>query len=107
MTDRRSSGQMFSLIESWESSGLTQAQFCQDHDLRMGTFAYWRKKHIASRTVHESSNLEKVDSGFVPIRVSSIDSGVKQQPLLELSMGSASLYFYQLPSVEWLQKLLS
>lgn len=93
-------------MESWELSGLTQEQFCQDHDLCMGTFAYWRKKYLASKSAYESFNLEKERPGFVPIRVSSIESGSNQAPILELSMGSSTLQFYQLPSVDWLQKLL-
>jgi len=37
---------MFALVEQWKKSGKTQKVFCQEFDLKVGTFAYWvaRKK---------------------------------------------------------------
>jgi len=31
-------------IEQWERSGLSQAVYCQRHELKLATFGYWRRK---------------------------------------------------------------
>ena len=36
---------MFDLVDRWKASTVTQKQFCADHDLKEGTFAYWVAKH--------------------------------------------------------------
>lgn len=35
--------QMFSMIEQWQGSGLTQKAFCEQQSLRYHTFYYWYK----------------------------------------------------------------
>ena len=34
-------------IENWNDSGTTQVQYCHEHDLKLSTFQYWRRKHIS------------------------------------------------------------
>lgn len=36
-------GKMFSMIEQWQQSGLTQKAFCEQHSLGYHTFYYWYK----------------------------------------------------------------
>lgn len=31
-------------IRTWQGSGLSQASYCQTHNLALGTFGYWRKR---------------------------------------------------------------
>jgi hypothetical protein len=31
-------------ITAWQSSGLSQTAYCQQHDLKLNTFTYWRNK---------------------------------------------------------------
>ena len=31
-------------IENWKSSGLSQIQYCRDHNLKVPTFQYWKSK---------------------------------------------------------------
>ena len=42
---RRTSEQMFPLVEKYESSGQLQKDFCEHHDISIGTFQYWLKKY--------------------------------------------------------------
>ena len=41
---------MFSLISRWQESGLSQIDFCQQHDLVPHRFYYWLKKYKQSGT---------------------------------------------------------
>ena len=35
--------QMFTMIEQWQRSGLTQKAFCEQQSIRYHTFYYWYK----------------------------------------------------------------
>lgn len=37
--------QMFSMIEFWQQSGLTQKDYCEQHSIRYHVFHYWYKKY--------------------------------------------------------------
>ncbi len=39
-------------IENWKTSGLSQAQFCLDHNLVKTTFGYWRSKFNRENKPH-------------------------------------------------------
>jgi len=51
---------MYALIDQWRASGKTQKVFCGEHDIKVGTFAWWvaRKKRD-----------ESLDSGFALVDV--------------------------------------
>ena len=34
------------LPELWRRSGLSQREFCEQQDVKLATFSYWRKKEI-------------------------------------------------------------
>jgi len=51
-------------VSSWRRSGLSQAQFCRDHNLRVRNFGYWKRKFSRSSSV----------ARFVPLRVKSSPS---------------------------------
>ncbi|WP_250465090.1 IS66 family insertion sequence element accessory protein TnpA [Microbulbifer litoralis] len=36
-------------IQTWKESGLSQAAYCQQHDLKLSTFTYWRHKQNKGR----------------------------------------------------------
>ncbi len=57
----RKAEEMYALIEEWQSSGQTQNVFCQEQEIKPGTFAYWLRKKRQS---------EESTSGFLPVRVS-------------------------------------
>jgi len=50
-------------IEAWSGSGLSQAAFCERHDLALSTFQWWRRR-LAERKHNEPG-------GFVEVRVAS------------------------------------
>lgn len=56
--------QMFSLIEQWKKSELSQKSFCIQHELRYYIFHYWYKRY---RNEHKS--LVGKASSFIPIKV--------------------------------------
>lgn len=49
---------MLSLVSAWRSSGRTRKDFCAEHDIKEGTFAYWVSKD-------RQSGADAV--GFIPI----------------------------------------
>ena len=52
---------MSALIGEWESGGLSQKEFCQQHNLKPATFAYWRKKcKTHQETVPSISGFQEV-----------------------------------------------
>lgn len=53
-TDTTTQQLMFSLIEIWKSSGLTQQEFCKEKDLAYHRFHYWYKKY---NNQHASSDI--------------------------------------------------
>lgn len=51
--------QMEALVASYQSSGLTQREFCVQEDIKLPTFSYWYRK------VHGKA--EAVSSGFTEV----------------------------------------
>jgi hypothetical protein len=85
---RRNAREMFSLVELWLESDLTQAEFCRAHGLSVSVLSYWLRKYR-----DEQSGSEKMGS-FVALSVGEADrkgvavifpNGVK----VEISGGSA------------------
>jgi len=56
----RKAEEMFALVKEWKQSGQSQKVFCQEHEIKQGTFAYWLRK----KKQHEAST-----GGFLPVRV--------------------------------------
>lgn len=56
---------MFSLVDQWKISDMTQQQFCTEHDLKVSTFAYWVAKH-------KKAGSGNSDGGFVGVNVSGL-----------------------------------
>ena len=46
-------------IESWQETGLTQAEYCRRHNLKHHQLVYWRKRFLKSET----------DVSFVPLKL--------------------------------------
>lgn len=57
-TIRRS--QKLQMIETWKQSGLSQKDFCAEHNITFSTFYYWYR-------IYKSS--EKSTDGFLPLAV--------------------------------------
>lgn len=89
---------MFSLIESWQSSGQTQHEFCKAQGLAYSAFHYWYKKY---RQRYQAGS----PSAFVPVRVKSSLPGSLVAELI-LPDGKR-LNFYQSIDAGLLRALLS
>jgi hypothetical protein len=59
------SEKMFALVDHWKAGSHTQKQFCQEHGIKVGTFAYWVAKR---KQDHDPSG------GFVALDVSDMAS---------------------------------
>ncbi len=46
-------------IDSWQQTGLTQAEYCRKHNLKHHQLVYWRKRFLKTET----------DVSFVPIKL--------------------------------------
>lgn len=69
------------IIDQWHASGLTQRQFCAEHNIKISSFGYWSKKLRQSQ-----SELEQKSSGFIPVTVSPVPSAS-----LTIQLGSVSI----------------
>ncbi len=60
-------------IQSWISSGLTQVDFCQQHELSLPAFRWWRWKLKQEDAENEALSTPQESSGqsmrLVPVRV--------------------------------------
>lgn len=63
-TDGTLSQLMFSLIEVWKKSGVTQKEFCAEKNISWGKFQYWMRKYASP---YEGTG------DFVPVKVQSQD----------------------------------
>ena len=57
-------------VESWQSNGLSQSAYCQEHDLKPNQFHYWKQKF----TVRNKTPLPTPSSSlsaFVPLSINS------------------------------------
>ena len=53
---------MYAHIEDWQQSGLTQKDYCHQHDIKIHVFRYWLAKY---------RNDGEAEEGFVPVVTSS------------------------------------
>jgi len=60
---------MFSLVEQWRASGMTQKQFCKKHQVKLATFGYWNTRY--RRRQNEQSG------GFVQVASSSSSQDIE------------------------------
>jgi hypothetical protein len=45
MTQQDKRSMMFSMVEQWQQSGLSQTEFARVHNIRCRKFQYWIRKH--------------------------------------------------------------
>ena len=64
---------MFTLVKQWKDSTLTQKQFCAQHNLNIGTFAYWVAKHKQAGSSESAGGFIGIDVGgpadSAPVRI--------------------------------------
>lgn len=54
---------MFSLIQVWQKSGMTQREFCEKKDITYAKFQYWMKRYS------EAGYPVEPTSSFLPVHV--------------------------------------
>src|SRR6056297_289629 len=73
MTAKTKTETMLALVNQWKSSQRTQQQFCAEHDVKVGTFAYWVAKHKRAGSGDLAGGFVNVDvsgpSGSDPVRI--------------------------------------
>lgn len=62
---RRSSKEMFPLIEKWLDQGGSQKDFCSLHRLPLAVFSYWLKKYRSD----ESEEFDSEEQKFAPLSI--------------------------------------
>lgn len=77
MTDTKDSEELMAYwqqqVEAWRGSGLSQNQFCKNHELSYHRFVYWRRKLAGS--VHSRSSVQR--SGFAVVSYQpEVDAGL-------------------------------
>ncbi len=55
---------MFSFIESWRQSGLSQKAFCEQHQIAVHQFYYWYKCY----RIKDDVPVERVARGFIELQ---------------------------------------
>lgn len=97
--------QMFSIIASWQQSGLSQKDYCEQHSIRYHVFHYWYKKY-------KDTQLPDKQPGFIPLELKPVDSPASITTLpstvhteLVLTDGKR-LIFHQSVSADYLKALI-
>ena len=67
-------------VEQWQSSGLSQKAYCQQHDLKPHNLSYWKNKLDCQREA-------KATGGFVAVALESTSTILPQGLSLHLSNG--------------------
>ena len=58
-------------IDSWQETGLTQAEYCRQHNLKHHQLVYWKKRYLKTET----------NVSFVPLKFEDLlDLSVRQEP---------------------------
>lgn len=100
---RRTSQAWHELIEAWQTSNLTQKEFCAQQFIAYSGFHYWFKKFRERKLLHNTS------PGFVPVKITS-NTAVENNgsPQIELVLPDGKrVKFYEVIDVEFLRALLS
>jgi hypothetical protein len=91
--------QMFSLIEQWRTSGLTQKAFCEQRSLRYYVFHYWYKRYKM-----QQSDVDDNAGSFVKLQVE------KSSPAAPVEInfpGGIRIIFHEPVSSSYLKALVS
>ena len=97
--DEQIQQQMFSMINEWQQSSLTQKAFCEQHTIRYHVFHYWYKRYRDAQAVDK-------EPGFIPLQIKpSFDISAAHIELL-LPDGKR-LLFHQPVSSDYLKAIIS
>jgi uncharacterized protein with NRDE domain len=66
MSQNYTRSEWLELVKSWETSGQTQAAYCQDKGLKKATFGKWRSKFIASGEIQSFTSVKPSNDNDKP-----------------------------------------
>ncbi len=93
--------------EAWLTSGLTQADFCEEHELSLSAFRWWRWKLKQKDTGNKApaAPLESTIQGMrlVPVRVVDADAPSPTPLSRPASIGPPSAFELVLQSGTWIR----
>lgn len=92
---RRSKQQWRELIEEFEGSGLSQQEYTQQKEIRLGTFRSW------FYTLRKGDDKPR----FIEV-VATAATKVVQPPIVTVAIGDAHIDFGAYPSADYLAQLL-
>ena len=105
MTRIQKTEQMFALIQSYQSSDLTQRDFCLENDINYSTFQFWLKRYRQDNN-SQSRDERLASGGFVPITVS--PSTVQHDFCLQIEYPSGiRVSFGSVPEMGFIRELLA
>lgn len=91
--------EMFTMLLSWQRSGLSQKAYCKQHSIRYHVFHYWYKRY------RDLQGTDK-EPGFISLKIKpSADTSIAHTELL-LPDGKR-LLFYQPVSSDYLKTLIN
>lgn len=90
--------QKLAMIEDWQQSGLSQKQYCLQHNIAYHVFYYWYK-----RSKMQSAGKGNEPGGFVKLQAASPASGTHAELLMP---DGRRLIFHQPVSVDFLKALV-
>lgn len=70
------------IISEYKSSGLTRQQFCTSHNIKVGTFHWWMKRHNDAQTVKPSTFVQ------VAPQTKSLSAGAESDLTIDLPSGA-------------------
>lgn len=96
--------QKLAMIENWQQSGLSQKQYCLQHNIAYHTFYYWYKRY---RSISGDNTANK--SPFVPLQAPAlVSSDSYRMAYTELLMADGKrLLFHQPVSADFLKTLIA
>ena len=98
--DQQVEQQMFSIILSWQQSGLSQKVYCEQHSIRYHVFHYWYKRY-------RDGQARDKEPGFISLKIKpSSDSAAVPHTELLLPDGKR-LLFHQPVSSDYLKAIIS
>ena len=83
---------MFEFVSQWQDSGMSQAQFCRDHELKLHCFRYWVRK---KREEESCSGFRLIAPERTPLSVSIIyPNGIKIEVASDLVLVRELIHLY-------------
>lgn len=99
---RRTSEAWRELIEAWQTSALTQKEFCAQQSIAYSGFHYWFKKF------RQAKSLPHARSGFMSVKVTSSGSGNNYSAPIELILPDGRrVNFHEGVDAQFLRALLT